>query len=178
MEIMNDPSIEDEVVAHEDEDKEEVTRRINISHNVTNARDTTILAMNARRNQIKWQKSNFVEREQPDTSTVLLTYQEYESKNQDIWYLDSGASNHMCGIKKFFTELNKTMQGDVTFGDQSNIPVKGKGKIMTQTKTGENMYISDVYYVPALRNNILSLGQLLKRGYDMHLKDLCPRYQE
>ncbi|XP_020270923.1 uncharacterized protein LOC109846108 [Asparagus officinalis] len=119
------------------------------------------------------ERSNFVEREQPDTSTVLLTYQESESKNKDIWYLDSGASNHMCGIKEFFTELNETVQGDVTFGDQSKIPVKGKGKIMIQTKTGENRYISDVYYVPALRNNILSLGQLLERGYDIHLKDLA-----
>ncbi|XP_020258742.1 uncharacterized protein LOC109835165 [Asparagus officinalis] len=119
------------------------------------------------------ERSNFVEREQADTSTVLLTYQESESKNKDIWYLDSGASNHMCGIKEFFTELNEMVQGDVTFGDQSKIPVKGKGNIMIQTKTGENRYISDVYYVPALRNNILSLGQLLERGYDIHLKDLA-----
>ncbi|XP_020259026.1 uncharacterized protein LOC109835457 [Asparagus officinalis] len=96
------------------------------------------------------ERSNFVEREQADTSTVLLTYQESESKNKDIWYLDSGASNHMCGIKDFFTELNETVQGDVTFGDQSKIPVKGKGNIMIQTNTGENRYISDVYYVPAL----------------------------
>ncbi|XP_020266712.1 uncharacterized protein LOC109842219 [Asparagus officinalis] len=118
------------------------------------------------------ERSNFVEREQPDTSTVLLTYQKSESKNKDIWYLDSGASNHMCGIKEFFTELNEMVQGDVTFGDQSKILVKGKGKIMIQTKMGENRYISDVYYVPALRNNILSLGQLLERGYDIHLKDL------
>ncbi|XP_020262387.1 uncharacterized protein LOC109838347 [Asparagus officinalis] len=116
------------------------------------------------------EKNNFVEMEQPDTSTILLTYQENESKNQDIRYLDSGTSNHMCGIKEFFTELNETVQGDVTFGDQSKIPVKSKGKIM-MTKTDENRYISDVYYVLVLRNNILSLGQLLETGYDIHLKD-------
>ncbi|XP_020258022.1 uncharacterized protein LOC109834420 isoform X2 [Asparagus officinalis] len=86
------------------------------------------------------ERSNFIEMEQPKTSTVLLTYQEGKSKNQDIWYLDTGASNHMCGIKEFFTELNEMVQGDITFGDQSKIPVKGKGKIMIQTKTGENRF--------------------------------------
>jgi len=67
----------------------------------------------------------------------------------------------------------RDVQGDVTFGDQSKISVKEKGKIMIQTKTGENRYISDVYYVPALHNNISSLGQLLERGYDIHMKDLA-----
>ncbi|XP_020245115.1 uncharacterized protein LOC109844741 [Asparagus officinalis] len=56
IEIVNDHSIEDEVVAHEDEDKEEVTMRTDLSHSVTNVRDTVISATNVGRNQIKWQK--------------------------------------------------------------------------------------------------------------------------
>lgn len=48
-------------------------------------------------------------------------------------------------------------QGKVTSGDSSKILVKGKGNIMFQTKNGDNKYISDVYYVSALQNNILSL---------------------
>ena len=32
--------------------------------------------------------------------------------------------------------------------------------------------LNDVYYVPRMKNNILSLGQLLeKKNYDIHLKD-------
>lgn len=45
----------------------------------------------------------------------------------------------MCGIREFFTELNKKIQGEVTFGDQSKIPIKGNGKIVTrwrQTRVG------------------------------------------
>ena len=57
------------------------------------------------------------------------------------------------------------------FGDTSKISVKGKGKILIRTKNGTNKYISDVYYVPALKNNLISLGQLVERGYDIHLKD-------
>ena len=100
------------------------------------------------------ERSNFAARNQPEDSTVLLAYRKNESKSQNIWYLDSGPSNHMCSIKEFFTKLNETVQGDVTFGDQSKISVNGKGKIMIQTKTGENRYISDIYYIPALHNNI------------------------
>lgn len=44
---------------------------------------------------------------------------------------------------------------------------------MIQTKTGDHNYISDVYYVLALHNNIFSLGQLLGKGYDILLKELA-----
>lgn len=33
--------------------------------------------------------------------------------------------------------------------------------------------VNDVFYVPKLKNNILSLGQLLKKRYGIHMKDYC-----
>ena len=38
-------------------------------------------------------------------------------------------------------------------------------------KDARHEFISNVYYVPNMKNNILSLGQLLKKGYDIHMKD-------
>ena len=32
--------------------------------------------------------------------------------------------------------------------------------------------ITNVYYVPKLKSNILSLGQLLEKGYDIHMKNM------
>ena len=43
----------------------------------------------------------------------------------------------MCGKKELFTELNEEIQGEVTFGDHTKTPVKGKGNIMIFTKNGD-----------------------------------------
>lgn len=62
------------------------------------------------------EKINFtIEEELEANSTVLLPYKGEENIKENIWYLDSGASNHMCGIKELFTELNESTQGEVAF---------------------------------------------------------------
>ena len=70
-----------------------------------------------------------------------------------------------------FVDLDKLVSGNVSFGDNSKTPIKGKGKILIRLKDGRHEFISNVYYVPDMKNNILSLGQLLEKGYDIHRKD-------
>lgn len=33
--------------------------------------------------------------------------------------------------------------------------------------------MSEVYCVPGLKNNLLSAGHLLKKGYDIHFRDMA-----
>ena len=46
------------------------------------------------------------------------------------WYLDSGASNHMMGSKASFSELNNNVTSMVKFGDGSQVSIKGRGTII------------------------------------------------
>jgi len=46
-----------------------------------------------------------------------------------VWYLDTGASNHMCRDENLFKQLTKVDAGHVSFGDASKVAVKGRGTI-------------------------------------------------
>ncbi|XP_074374073.1 uncharacterized protein LOC141714453 [Apium graveolens] len=46
---------------------------------------------------------------------------------------------------------------------------KGKGSITLQCNNGESSVLKNVYYIPALRSNIISLGQLAEEGHKVVL---------
>jgi hypothetical protein len=52
----------------------------------------------------------------------------------------------------------------VRFSDASRVEIQGVGSIVFQAKTGEYRVLNGVYFIPALRNYILSLGQLDEGG--------------
>jgi gag-polypeptide of LTR copia-type/Zinc knuckle len=89
----------------------------------------------------------------------------------DVWYLDTGASNHMTGCRKYFTELDTTIGGMVRFGDGSAVSIGGRGTVLIKGRMGEHKTLTDVYYIPKLTSNIISLGQLEERGCKVMLED-------
>ncbi|KAJ9541813.1 hypothetical protein OSB04_028319 [Centaurea solstitialis] len=129
----------------------------------------------------KLQESNFAEGDDNDETvffheTVFLNEEKvipsrYDSQDYDVWYLDNGASNHMTGNRSFFSELNEGITGRVKFGDNSCIKIKGKGSILFQGKSGQQQLMTEIYFIPALKNNIISLGQATEAGCDIRMKD-------
>ncbi|XP_061341465.1 uncharacterized protein LOC133287802 [Gastrolobium bilobum] len=117
------------------------------------------------------EKGNYVEERSHEDGILLMVRNDNVGEPENTWYLDTGASNHMCGKRNMFVELDESVNGNVSFGDESKTPVKGKCKILIRLKDGRHEFISNVYYVPNMKNNILSLGQLLEKGYDVHLKN-------
>jgi hypothetical protein len=83
----------------------------------------------------------------------------------DVWYLDNGASNHMTGDRKKFTELDEGIMGKLRFGDGSTVEIEGKGSILFRCKDGDQWVLSGVYYIPKLQRNLVSLGQLTECGH-------------
>jgi hypothetical protein len=73
----------------------------------------------------------------------------------------------MCGI----TELKEIADDHVFFCDTSKVRVEGEGNILIKLKDETQKFISSVYYVPKMKSNILSLGQMLERGYMIFMKD-------
>ena len=78
----------------------------------------------------------------------------------DGWYPDSSATHHMTSRRELFSDLDTSVCGSVWFGDVSRVEIQGVGSIVFQAKTGEHRVLHGVYFMPALCNSIMSLGQL------------------
>ena len=89
----------------------------------------------------------------------------------DIWYLDSSCSNHMTRNLELFSSLDKSVQTKVTLGIDIQVTVLGKGSINILTKQGEKKVIPDVYYAFGLKENLMSIGKLLHKGYRIYMED-------
>ena len=50
-----------------------------------------------------------------------------EENNEDLWFLDSGCSNHMIGNIAMFSMLDENVKSQVTLGTDSKVSVMGKG---------------------------------------------------
>ena len=87
----------------------------------------------------------------------------------NMWYLDNGASNHMIGDQTKFKELDEKLIGNVKFGDGSIVPIQDKWSILFQCKNGDNRLLTKVYYIPNLKSNIISLGQMTEEGNRVEL---------
>ena len=62
-----------------------------------------------------------------------------------------------------FIKLNEFVNDSAAFGDDSKVPVKGRCNILFRAKDDSHQIILNVYYVPNMKSNILSLGQLLEK---------------
>jgi len=79
----------------------------------------------------------------------------------------------MSENKKVFMDLDVSITSEVLTIDDKRLSVKGKNDMLVQTKKGENC-ISKVFYIHRLKHNLLSVGQLLLRGFHVHFnEDMC-----
>jgi hypothetical protein len=91
--------------------------------------------------------------------------------DDERWYFDSGASNHMTGSRKMLTKLDESIRGTVKFGDGSVVQIHGRGTVVFTCRNGEHRALTGVYYIPRLRTSIISLGQLDEVGCKSEIGD-------
>ena len=100
------------------------------------------------------------EEEQLFVTTCFAT----SNSSNDSWLIDSSCTNHMTNDQTLFKELDKTIVSKVNIGNNEFISVKGKGTVTIESLTGLK-HISDVLYVPDIDQNLLSVAQLVEKGF-------------
>ena len=112
----------------------------------------------------KEKEANYAETQE---EMLLIAYVEMNNvNNKDLWFLDSGCSNHMCGKKDYFSYLNDKFRDSVKLGNNAIMAVMGKGNVRLQVN-GKTQIFTNVFFVPELKNNLLSIGQLQEKGLDI-----------
>ena len=77
----------------------------------------------------------------------------------------------MTGNKSLFSSLCSSVVTNINLGDDFLVPAKGKGTIPILTKKNEKKFIHEVFYVPHLNVDLISIGQLIQNQYDIQLYD-------
>ncbi|KAM1862491.1 hypothetical protein ACFX14_002946 [Malus domestica] len=70
----------------------------------------------------------------------------------------------MTGMGDLLVDINRTMTAKVEMGTYQLIDVTCKGNVVIETNMGRR-YIKEVMLVPGLKENLLSVGQMMEHGY-------------
>jgi len=121
-------------------------------------------------------KVNYAEFDEEEELLLMAHVDVSNTKESGIWFLDSRCSNHMTGEKSWFVDLDEGFKHSVRLGNNSKMVVQGKGKIRFEVE-GIIQVLTDVYYVPNLTNNLLSIGQLQEKNLTIMIKNnVCKIY--
>jgi len=70
-----------------------------------------------------------------------------------------------------YTYLNERIKGTVKFGVGSSVQIHGLGSMVIQGRQQEHKVLTHIYYIPKLKTNIVSLGQLKEKRFEVSLKN-------
>ncbi|XP_074298619.1 uncharacterized protein LOC141629535 [Silene latifolia] len=114
------------------------------------------------RSSEKKEEQAFVSKEK-----LFLTSNGAQETAGNVWYIDSGCSNHMSSTKSLFKDLDESRISKVRLGDDKQLSVEGVGTVAVKTEQGNIKLLHHVQYVPQLAYNLLSVGQLLESGFSL-----------
>ena len=93
-------------------------------------------------------------------------------KSDEVWYVDSGMSNHMTSYKEGFSYLEKLMQlGVVATGDDTSHPIANVREVPL-SHVGQKGKLMNVLHVPTITKNLVSVGQIVYQGMEVRFTHL------
>ena len=92
---------------------------------------------------------------------------------EHCWYVDFGATSHMCSNEIFFTNINRQHQAEVTLADEQKLKVVGIGEgfVQLDERENRNIFLTNVLFVSDLRGNLISMKKLANKGFEVHFKE-------
>ena len=114
----------------------------------------------------KAEEANIAHEGDPDPMLLMAATCEDKMKGEE-WYLDSGCSNHMTAHREWLTNFDANKKTSIKLADNRKLPSEGSGNIVMRSNSGGKVIIEDVFYVPDMKCNLMSIGQLMEKGFSV-----------
>ncbi|XP_006593259.1 uncharacterized protein LOC114378981 [Glycine soja] len=111
------------------------------------------------------------EADSEEQSLLLMMITDSESQNNEIWYIDSGCSNHMTGHRDWLVNFDAMKKSKVRFVDDRVIQAEGEGNVAVRRLDGRQAMFTYVLYVLGMKSNLISMSQLLENGFSMKMSN-------
>ena len=84
------------------------------------------------------------------------------------WWIDTGATRHICSDINLFSKYNKVVDGKKLFmGNATSSKVEGKGIVKMKFTSGKSITLVDVLHVLDIRKNLVSGPLLNTKGFKL-----------
>ncbi|MCI46907.1 hypothetical protein A2U01_0068148, partial [Trifolium medium] len=75
----------------------------------------------------------------------------------------------MTGNRDWLSELHVSKKTNVKLADCRNLVAEGIGNVIIKRNDGKKAVIENVLYVPGMKCNLMSIGQLVEKGFTMKI---------
>lgn len=86
------------------------------------------------------------------------------------WWLDSGATVHVCNDQLQFKGYEEVANREVLMGNNQSVKVLGQGSVEINFTSGKKLTLTNVLHVPDVRKNLVSASLLCKKGFKVILE--------
>ncbi|XP_073224790.1 uncharacterized protein [Cicer arietinum] len=108
----------------------------------------------------KWKKNKFKKPEDKSESS---------SKGGNLSGKSKGKSRNFD--KKKLVDIDTSRRSKIRFVDHRNLEVEGAGNMVIKRRNGKTLMIENVLYVPRMKSNLMSIGQLIQKGFQVIMKN-------
>ena len=103
---------------------------------------------------LDWERGAYYAELEEEEEMLLMDHVELKNATRDeVWFLDSGCSNRMIDNKLWFISFDEGFRQLVKLGNNFRMGVMGRGNIRMDVE-GVTQIITQVYYIPELKNNL------------------------
>ncbi|RVW97088.1 Retrovirus-related Pol polyprotein from transposon TNT 1-94 [Vitis vinifera] len=98
--------------------------------------------------------------------TAVVSEVNLVGSNPKEWWIDTGATRHVCSDQKMFSTFEPIENGEKVFmGNSATSEIKGQGKVILKMTSGKELTLTNVLYVPEIRKNLVSGSLLNNHGF-------------
>ncbi|KAM2147950.1 hypothetical protein ACFX1Q_004634 [Malus domestica] len=105
---------------------------------------------------------------------VLVCFETNNTKfAKDSWWVDSDASIHVTNSLQGFINKRVPRKDEISVivGTGDKAAAKFIGTVRIKLESGFILELQDVFYVPSIRRNLVSVSQLVKKNFELSIND-------